>query len=151
MKFSEMKRAAHNWLADQKVWLSIMVNPESINCDVDIAEGFIDALHLLGIYSADQAKEAYGELRAAHDEAMKKTALSAANTESGKAKESCPTGDKSLAHIYSIAMTPGNVKCCNADLYNLIRSMQVSRVSDPEIVCTLLNMLRPQRSDAHAE
>ena len=133
MKFSEMKRAAHNWLADQKVWLSIMVNPESINRDVDIAEGFIDALHLLGIYSTDQAKEAYGKLRAAHDEAMKKTALSAGNTESGK--------DKSP--LQSVAENPGEVKAPQATareladtLLRLIHAMQQCHIDDGRIVGT---------------
>ena len=137
MKYSEMKKAAHGWFADQKLWLSMMVNPESISRNVDVAEGFIDALRLLGIYSADQAKEAYKELRAAHDEAMKKAATGAGNTESGKHNNS----------IFSIAMMPGGVKSGRTEFYRLISSMQASRVSDASIVCTLLNLLRPQEGD----
>ncbi|HCW80700.1 MAG TPA: hypothetical protein DG942_06295 [Ruminococcaceae bacterium] len=137
MKFSEMKETARDWLAAQKDWLSMMTTPESINRHTDMVEGFIDALRLLEIYSAGQAKEAYKELHTAHDEAIKKAALSAANTESGKENTS----------IFSIAMMPGDVKSGRTEFYRLISSMQASRVSDALIVCTLLNLLRPQKGD----
>lgn len=108
MKFSDMKKAAHNWLADQKLWMSTMVNPESINRDGDIAEGFIDALRLLGIYSANQAKVAYKELRAARDAAIKEAALGVDSTEDGKGDH--PKMNDSLAHTYSITILISGVK-----------------------------------------
>ena len=137
MKFSEMKKTARDWLADQKACIGLMGSHESVDRLSDITEGFIDALRLLGIYSADQAKEAYKELRAAHDEAMKKAATGAGNTESGKHNNS----------IFSIAMMPDGVKSGRTEFYRLISSMQASRVSDASIVCTLLNLLRPQEGD----
>ena len=143
MKFSEMKETAHNWLADQKLWLSTMVNPESINRDVDVAEGFIDALRLLGIYSAKQAKAAYAELRSAHDEAIKNAALGAGNTESGS-KESLKRDEK--YHVFSIAITPPDVKWSGNDIYRLIQSMKAANVTYPDVVNTLLNLFQPQES-----
>ena len=108
MKFSEMKEVAHNWLANQKLWMSTMVNPESINRDGDIAEGFIDALRLLGIYSASQAKEAYKELRAARDGAIKEAALGVGSTVSGKGDH--PKKDDSLNHKSSVDEKLSDVK-----------------------------------------
>jgi hypothetical protein len=142
VKFSEMKETAHNWLADQKLWLSTMVNPESINRDVDVAEGFIDALRLLGIYSAKQAKAAYAELRSAHDEAIKDAAFSADNTESGS-KESLKRDEK--YHVFSIAITPPDVKWSGNDICRLIQSMRAARISGESIVCILQNLFRPQK------
>lgn len=154
MKYSEMKKAAHDWFADQKLWLSMMVNPESINRNVDVAEGFIDALRLLGIYSADQAKEAYKELRAAHDEAMKKAAPGAGNTESGS-KGGHPAKDDSLSHIQSVDEKTEDVKMPQASarewadtLLKFISAMRHCHIDDGRIVETLVRaMARPQEGD----
>ena len=148
MKFSEMKKAANDWLENQKIWLSMMVNPESINRDVDAAAGFIDALRLLDIYSANQAKEAYEELRAVHDKAIKKATSGVTSTESGS-KESLKRDGK--YHIYSIAIAPPDVKWSGKDIYRLIQSMKAARISDESVVYTLKNVFMPQEGDVHAE
>jgi len=140
MKFSEMKKTARDWLADQKACIGLMGSHESVDRLSDITEGFIDALRLLGIYSVKQAKTAYKELRVAYDEAIKKAALSARNTESGS-RESLKRDEK--YHVYSIAIAPPDVKWSGNDIYRLIRSMRGARLSGESIVCILQNLFRP--------
>ena len=140
MKFSEMKKTARDWLADQKVCIGLMGSRESVDRLSDITEGFIDALRLLGIYSVKQTNAAYKELRVAHDEAIKKAAFSACNTESGS-RESLKRDEK--YHVYSIAIAPPDVKWSGSDIYRLIRSMRGARLSGESIVCILQNLFRP--------
>lgn len=143
MKYSEMKKTARDWLTDQKACIGLMGSRESFDRLSDITEGFIDALRLLGIYSVKQAETAYKELRTAHDEAIKKAALSARNTESGS-RESLKRDEK--YHVYSIAIASPDVKWSGNDIYRLIQSMKAANVTYPDVVNTLLNLFQPQES-----
>ena len=119
MKYSEMRRAARSWLANQELWMRTMVNPDAIKRDSDVADGFIDALRLLGIYSANQAKEAYKKLHAAHDGAIKEAALGVGSTESGKGDH--PKKDDSLNHKSSVDEKLPDVKTGN-ETYIIVQS-----------------------------
>ena len=105
--------------------------------EYDISSGYLCALYDAGIFNRDMSQVGADLLRAAYHEAIKKAASSAGNTESGKENTS----------IFSIAMMPGDVKSGRTEFYRLISSMQASRVIDALIVCTLLNLLRPQKGD----
>lgn len=154
MKFSEMKKTARDWLADQKACIGLMGSHESVDRLSDITEGFIDALRLLGIYSVKQAKTAYKELRVAYDEAIKKAALSARNTESGS-KGGHPAKDDSLSHIQSVDEKTEDVKMPQASarewadtLLKFISAMRHCHIDDGRIVETLVRaMARPQEGD----
>lgn len=57
-------------------------------------------------------------------------------------KKGCPTGDKSISHIFNIAITPPDVKWSGNNIYRLIQSMAAARISGESIVCILQNLFR---------
>ncbi len=118
--------------------------------EYDIGSGYLCALYDAGIFDRATFTAGADLLKAAYREAEKKTALDGSNIGSGS-KGGHPAKDDSSTHNQSVDEKSENVKVTGATdrelaymLYKLIRSMQYARISDTQIVSTLLNTLRPQ-------
>ena len=144
MKFSEMRKAANDWLEAQRGFMDCFKSVESIEEYKNYIEGFAHALYIIGRYSEKQENAVCKDISAIYAAAMKKTALGVTSTENGS-KKGCPTGDKNISHNFSIAITPPDVKWSGNDIYRLIQSMIDARISGERIVCILQSLFRPQK------